>query len=150
MELVGGIEPPTSSLPRMRSTPELHEQLSLHAVPQWWQWKLSAAREKRGGKLTVISILSKKISLKFHFFSLRLISASKTFEKQGIAHSPLPTHHSHNNPKWLIFIKYNEKCMIFVDFLKLFACARNIFQVFWVRALCIALSLLTPTPYETD
>src|SRR5690554_4878604 len=26
MELMGGIEPPTSSLPRMRSTPELHEQ----------------------------------------------------------------------------------------------------------------------------
>lgn len=26
LELVGGIEPPTSSLPRMRSTPELHEQ----------------------------------------------------------------------------------------------------------------------------
>ena len=26
LELAGGIEPPTSSLPRMRSTPELREQ----------------------------------------------------------------------------------------------------------------------------
>jgi hypothetical protein len=26
MELAGGFEPPTSSLPRMRSTPELREQ----------------------------------------------------------------------------------------------------------------------------
>ena len=33
LELVEGIEPSTSSLPRTRSTPELHEQLALHASP---------------------------------------------------------------------------------------------------------------------
>src|SRR5262245_14296832 len=33
LELVGGIEPPTSSLPRMRSTPELHEPYGVDAGP---------------------------------------------------------------------------------------------------------------------
>jgi hypothetical protein len=34
LELAGGIEPPTSSLPRMRSTPELRERCWNHPYPR--------------------------------------------------------------------------------------------------------------------
>lgn len=74
MELVAGFEPATSSLPRTRSTPELHERatcrgyawlfLQTQGIPILTPWckeqKCPFLAEKAGGKLSGCLILSKK------------------------------------------------------------------------------------------
>gem|GEM_PF-6838396 len=84
MELVGGIEPPTSSLPRMRSTPELHEQLSLHAVPQWWQYKTVSRPGKAGRELNTYFQSVKKNITCFAFFFELLHKQKKIIDPQEL------------------------------------------------------------------
>jgi hypothetical protein len=81
MELMGGIEPPTSSLPRMRSTPELHEQVSVSSPLslrfQGFRQPTSFPRAvtktpgspgKAGRKVAKPTIVSKKIARESLFY----------------------------------------------------------------------------------
>jgi hypothetical protein len=73
MELTGGIEPPTSSLPRMRSTPELRKQLKVTNSFLVEARKLSATQRKADKRLAVFLNLSKKILADSIIFLITLL-----------------------------------------------------------------------------